>query len=44
VPLALLEEAHAELLTLEPRGIGAFDPVEAMLLQAAGDPDLPLSG
>lgn len=41
VPLALLEEAHQELLTLEPRGIGAFDPVAAMLLQADGDPDLP---
>ena len=41
VPLALLEEAHQELLTLEPRGIGAVDPVAAMLLQADGDPDLP---
>ena len=30
------------LRTLEPRGIGACDPIEAMLLQAAGDPDLPL--
>lgn len=41
VPLALLEQAHSLLCTLEPRGIGARDPVEAMLLQAAGDPDLP---
>lgn len=41
VPLALLEQAHAVLCTLEPLGIGAADPVAAMLLQAAGDPDLP---
>ncbi|MBL9078306.1 MAG: RNA polymerase factor sigma-54 [Planctomycetes bacterium] len=41
LPLALLSEAHAELCTLEPRGIGAADPVAAMLLQAEGDPDLP---
>jgi RNA polymerase sigma-54 factor len=41
VPLALVEEAHRVLCTLEPRGIGASDPVAAMLLQAAGDPDLP---
>jgi RNA polymerase sigma-54 factor len=40
VPLELLQEAHAELITLEPRGIGAFDTVHAMLLQAEGDPDL----
>jgi len=40
VPVALLEEARAVLLTLEPRGIGAFDAVEAMLVQAADDPDL----
>ena len=39
-PHTLLMQAHAVLLTLEPRGIGAFDPVAAMLLQAAGDPDL----
>lgn len=39
-PMDLLAEARAVLLTLEPRGIGAFDPIEAMLLQAAGDPDL----
>lgn len=41
-PIPLLQEARALLLTLEPRGIGAADPVEAMLLQAAGDPDLAL--
>ncbi len=41
VPVDLLEAARAVLLTLEPRGIGAFDPIEAMLVQAAGDPDLP---
>lgn len=40
LPVELLEEAHAELMTLEPRGIGAADPVAAMLLQADGDPDL----
>ena len=40
VPVALLEAAHAVLVTLEPRGIGAFDTIAAMLLQAAGDPDL----
>jgi RNA polymerase sigma-54 factor len=40
-PLPLLEEALAELQALEPRGLGAADPVQAMLLQAAGDPDLP---
>lgn len=39
-PLALLGDALALLRTLEPRGIGAPDPVAAMLLQAAGDPDL----
>jgi RNA polymerase sigma-54 factor len=39
LPLDLLEDAHAILCTLEPRGIGATDPIEAMLLQAAGDPD-----
>lgn len=41
-PLSLLREAHALLRTLEPHGIGAQDPIEAMLLQALGDPDLPL--
>jgi RNA polymerase sigma-54 factor len=40
VSLELLRDAHALLRTLEPRGIGARDVVEAMLLQAAGDPDL----
>jgi len=40
LPLDLLEEAHAELQALEPRGIGAADPVSAMLLQANDDPDL----
>jgi RNA polymerase sigma-54 factor len=40
LPIALLAEARAVLLTLEPRGIGAADPIEAMLLQAADDPDL----
>ncbi len=39
-PLALLQDARALLLTLEPRGIGASDPIAAMLLQAAADPDL----
>lgn len=42
LPQALLQEAHDVLRTLEPRGIGARDPIEAMLLQAVGDPDLPL--
>src|SRR5262245_17557323 len=40
LPSALLQQAHDVLRTLEPRGIGAADPVEAMLLQAQGDPDL----
>lgn len=40
-PIELLREASALLRTLEPHGIGARDPIEAMLLQAAGDPDLP---
>lgn len=39
-PVELLREAKALLQTLEPRGIGAHDPIEAMLLQADGDPDL----
>ncbi|MCA8977418.1 MAG: RNA polymerase factor sigma-54 [Planctomycetes bacterium] len=42
LPLELLQEAHAELQSLEPRGIGAADAIEAMLLQAEGDPDLGL--
>jgi RNA polymerase sigma-54 factor len=41
VPLELLTEARALLATLEPRGLGAPDPVAAMLAQAQGDPDLP---
>lgn len=41
-PLELVVEAHALLCTLEPRGIGAKDPIQAMLLQAKGDPDLPV--
>jgi RNA polymerase sigma-54 factor len=40
LPIDLLEQAHALLRTLEPHGIGATDPIDAMLLQAAGDPDL----
>ena len=40
VPFALLEQARALLLTLEPAGIGAGDAIEAMLLQAAEDPDV----
>ena len=40
-PMALLAEARDLLRTLEPRGIGASDAIDAMLLQAAGDPDLP---
>ncbi len=39
-PMELLAEARDLLRTLEPHGIGASDPIEAMLLQAAGDPDL----
>lgn len=42
VPQALLEQAREVLLTLEPRGLGAFDGKEAMLVQAHGDPDLPV--
>lgn len=41
LPLDLLDTARRVLLTLEPRGIGAFDPIEAMLIQAGDDPDLP---
>jgi RNA polymerase sigma-54 factor len=37
---ALLHEALAELRSLEPCGLGQPGPVEAMLQQAAGDPDL----
>lgn len=35
----LLAEALDELQSLDPRGLGAASAVEAMLLQAAGDPD-----
>ena len=42
VPKSLLDEARALLCTLEPRGIGACDAIEAMLLQVDGDPDLPV--
>jgi RNA polymerase sigma-54 factor len=35
----VLQQALAELQTMEPRGLGARGGVEAMLLQAAGDPD-----
>ena len=38
----LVADARAALMQLEPRGLGARDAVEAMLAQAAGDPDLPL--
>jgi RNA polymerase sigma-54 factor len=41
-PIELMQQAHDLLRTLEPRGIGAADPVEAMLLQCLGDPDLPV--
>lgn len=40
LPPELLADARRELQALEPRGLGAADPVEAMLLQAVGDPDL----
>lgn len=36
----LVAEARSVLQTLEPVGIGAHDAIEAMLLQAASDPDL----
>ncbi len=42
VPSDLLAEARAVLRTLEPRGIGARDTIDALLLQAEGDPDLPV--
>ncbi|MCB9876097.1 MAG: RNA polymerase factor sigma-54 [Planctomycetes bacterium] len=37
---ALVGEARVALQQLEPRGLGAKDSIEAMLLQAAHDPDL----
>lgn len=36
----LISEARKVLQSLEPIGIGAHDAIEAMLLQAASDPDL----
>ena len=36
----LLEEARQELAMFDPRGLGAASAVEAMLAQAADDPDL----
>ena len=42
VPPDLLAQALEVLQSLEPRGIGARDPIEAMLLQLHGDPDLPV--
>lgn len=42
LPVEQVTAAHRLLCTLEPRGIGAHDPIQAMLLQADGDPDLPL--
>lgn len=38
----LVDESLCVLQSLEPRGIGARDAIEAMLLQAANDPDLQL--
>lgn len=38
----LVAEARLVLHGVEPRGLGARDSIEAMLLQALGDPDLPL--
>lgn len=40
--LDLVRESRSLLQSLEPRGIGAQDAVEAMLMQAANDPDLEL--
>ena len=40
LPVELIAQARAQLQQLEPRGLGAPDPVAAMLLQAHGDPDL----
>jgi len=40
--VGLVGEARSVLRSLEPMGIGAHDAIEAMLLQAAGDPDLGL--
>ena len=38
----LVATARGALQALEPRGLGAHDAIEAMLIQAQGDPDLPL--
>jgi RNA polymerase sigma-54 factor len=38
----LVATARGALQELEPRGLGARDAIEAMLIQAQGDPDLPL--
>tara|TARA_R110002072_G_scaffold299403_2_gene474856 strand:- start:23477 stop:24838 length:1362 start_codon:yes stop_codon:yes gene_type:complete len=38
----LIEESRSVLQSLEPSGIGAHDAIEAMLVQAAKDPDLQL--
>lgn len=38
--MPLIGEARSVLQSLEPKGIGAQDTIEAMLLQAASDPDL----
>jgi RNA polymerase sigma-54 factor len=42
VPIELLRLALGELQTMDPRGLGAGSAVEAMLLQAVGDPDFAL--
>ncbi len=39
LPLEVVQRALTELQTMEPRGLGAATGVEAMLLQAVGDPD-----
>lgn len=39
LPVELVQLALTELRTMEPRGLGATTGVEAMLLQAEGDPD-----
>ncbi|MFN3244724.1 MAG: RNA polymerase factor sigma-54 [Planctomycetota bacterium] len=38
----LVGEARTALQQLEPAGVGAHDAIEAMLIQAQADPDLPL--
>ncbi len=39
LPTDVAQRALAELKTMDPRGLGASSGVEAMLLQAEGDPD-----